>query len=213
MLSRLQLKPGGAAPAELGPDGPRAGSWRSVPATTGGRRTPHVADEYLEHFSTAVELDPGFALAHAGLAQGFLLAAEQRAYDPREALRRAEASALRALQLEPSLADAHLVTAAVAEAPLRPGRRARPVPAGPAARWINTHRAHERYSRLLSVLGRHPEAIAESPAGRWSWSRAAWGRAWPWRAALFMAGRPEEALGQVERHPPHLSPRGARRTI
>jgi DNA-binding winged helix-turn-helix (wHTH) protein/tetratricopeptide (TPR) repeat protein len=193
VLSRLQLN----RAERLRPSSGRTAASREL-ALAGyywGRRTPHVADEYLEHFSTAVDLDPGFALAHAGLAQGYLLAAEQRAYDPREALRRAEASALRALQLEPSLADAHLVAAAVAEA--------RSDLAGALDQYQQallldgSHaRAHERYSRLLSVLGRHPEAIAESrralelePGGL--------GPGLALAAALFMAGRPEEALGQA----------------
>jgi DNA-binding winged helix-turn-helix (wHTH) protein/tetratricopeptide (TPR) repeat protein/TolB-like protein len=193
VLSRLQLN----RAERLRPATGRAAARREMALASyyWSHRSPHSADEYLEHYSTAVELDPVSAQAHAALAQGYLQAAEQRAVDPREALRRAEAAALRALQLQPSLADAHLVAAGLAEA--------RSDLAGALDQYqqvlLLDHglaKAHERYSRLLGVLGRHPEAVAEArraldlePGGL--------GPSLALAGALLMSGRLEEAIAQA----------------
>lgn len=59
-------------------------------------------------FARAVERDPGFALAHAALAESAALL--HMYYPPDEAeLRRAEAACARALELQPDLAEAHAV--------------------------------------------------------------------------------------------------------
>jgi serine/threonine protein kinase/Flp pilus assembly protein TadD len=60
----------------------------------------------VQMFDRAVEIDPGYALAHAGIADcsSFLY---QYYYASPQNLRRAEASSARALELAPHLAEAH----------------------------------------------------------------------------------------------------------
>ncbi len=58
-------------------------------------------------FNKAIEVDPGYALAHAGVADCYSLLYTY--FDAREFnLRQAEAASARALELEPDLAEAHL---------------------------------------------------------------------------------------------------------
>jgi TolB-like protein/Flp pilus assembly protein TadD len=63
----------------------------------------------VEYFKQAQAVDPGYALAHAGLADCFaVLSIFPYCYlPPSEAMPRAKAAALRALELDPDLAEAH----------------------------------------------------------------------------------------------------------
>ncbi|MBC7220923.1 tetratricopeptide repeat protein [Candidatus Bipolaricaulota bacterium] len=58
-------------------------------------------------FARAAELDPRFALAHVGLADAYNLLPEYGTLSPQDAHPNARAAALRALELDESLAEAH----------------------------------------------------------------------------------------------------------
>ena len=60
----------------------------------------------FEFFQQAIEKDPGFALAYSGLADTYVLAADAT-IAPREAFPKAKAAALKAIELDDSLAEAH----------------------------------------------------------------------------------------------------------
>jgi serine/threonine-protein kinase len=64
----------------------------------------------IEYFEQAVEKDPAFALAHAGLAECWALRGFMEFGDlpPREAMPRAKAAALEALRLESRLPEGHI---------------------------------------------------------------------------------------------------------
>jgi tetratricopeptide (TPR) repeat protein len=63
----------------------------------------------LEHFERAVDTDAGFALAYSGLADCYALLSISPycAVRPGEAMPRAKAAAIRALELDPELAEAY----------------------------------------------------------------------------------------------------------
>jgi len=67
----------------------------------------------IEYFQQAVEKDPGYALAYAGLADSYVLLGWNSYLPPKEAFPRGKASAMTALQLDPNLAEAHAPLAAV----------------------------------------------------------------------------------------------------
>ena len=69
---------------------------------------PRVSDKTLQNLTLAAELDPAFALAHAGLADAYntLGAWEASVLPPMEAFPKAQAAASRALELDPGLAEA-----------------------------------------------------------------------------------------------------------
>ncbi|MGH7546825.1 MAG: tetratricopeptide repeat protein [Gemmatimonadales bacterium] len=81
------------------------------------KRTAEGLRAATEYFNRAIERDPRYALAHAGLAESYVLRGfEEFSLDlrPAEAMPKAKAAALQALEIEPTLADAHGWLGAVA---------------------------------------------------------------------------------------------------
>ena len=76
-------------------------------------RTPAALQDALSQFRGALDADPGYAQAHAGLAQTYVLLPFYGLSPPREAMPRARAAAQEALALDPDLAQAHAVRAVV----------------------------------------------------------------------------------------------------
>jgi len=125
--------------------------------------TPSGISRSVEDFVRAVQADPSYAPAHAGLASAYALLAIAP-FDlasPREIMPKAEEAARKSLQLDPSLAEAHVALALVhhhfhwkwrdAEASYRRGIELNPSYAA----------AHLWYSWLLLALGRRQEAMEE----------------------------------------------------
>jgi tetratricopeptide (TPR) repeat protein len=65
------------------------------------------AQKALEYFQQAVELDPEYALAYAGMADAFAMIGFWGTSKRHDAYPKAKAAALRALELDPLLAQAH----------------------------------------------------------------------------------------------------------
>jgi TolB-like protein/DNA-binding winged helix-turn-helix (wHTH) protein/Tfp pilus assembly protein PilF len=114
----------------------------------------------LGYFQKALATDPGFAAAHVSLASCYLASAFDEV-PPTEAMPKAEAEALRALELDPNSATAHAI---LAEINLRyhwdwPGaeREARrALELSP-----NLLEAHDAFSDYLVVMGKDQEALVE----------------------------------------------------
>ncbi len=75
------------------------------------KRTPESIRKAIELFGLAIEKDPGFALAYVGLADSYVVPANRM--PPREAMPKAKAAAMRALEIDDSLAEAHTSLARV----------------------------------------------------------------------------------------------------
>jgi tetratricopeptide (TPR) repeat protein len=115
-------------------------------------------------FEQAIERDPHYALAHAGLAECWLLRGFEEFGDlaPLEAMPRAKAAARRALELDPDLAEGHNWSGAAsllfdwdwnaAERSFRRAVELRP----------DYSLGHTWYAVFLMSRGRHDEAIARS---------------------------------------------------
>ena len=73
------------------------------------KRTASGLRKAIEHFREAIELDPTYALAYAGLADTYTLlgSAGYDAPSPREMISKAKAAAVKALEIDESLAEAH----------------------------------------------------------------------------------------------------------
>ena len=71
------------------------------------RRTEEDLRKAVGCFRTALWRDPDFALAYTGLADSLTLLSFYEIISPAEAMPRARAAALRALDLDPNLAEAH----------------------------------------------------------------------------------------------------------
>src|SRR5207253_9277877 len=80
----------------------------------------YFADQYteegfkkaVEHFNAAIEKDPNYALAYAGLAESYWIASAQF-LPPREAMPKAREAAVKALRIDDTLAEAHTSLASV----------------------------------------------------------------------------------------------------
>jgi tetratricopeptide (TPR) repeat protein len=116
----------------------------------------------IEYFQQAIEKDPGNALAYAGVAYCYAYLGGGFAYIPtKDALPKARAAALRALEIDDALAEAHASLALIrwqnesdwagAE---REAKRA--VELNP-----NSVVAHATYMGYLAIMGRFDESIAE----------------------------------------------------
>lgn len=130
------------------------------------RRTFEGLTKGIESFHRAIELDPEFALAYAGLADCRVLLPFYGPVAPRDVSPQAIAAAERALELDESLAEAHTSLAYArfiyerqwGEAE-RGFRRALELFPGYAT-------AHQWYAFLLAARGRHGEAIAQARQAR-----------------------------------------------
>lgn len=115
----------------------------------------------IESFQQAIELDQDYALAYAGLADCYGLVSIYGAAPPRAMMPKAKAAALKALQLDESLAEAHTSLAVslawfdwdwqTAELAFK---RALELNPNYSIAW------HWYGSVLLSATGRHEEALA-----------------------------------------------------
>lgn len=76
---------------------------------TNAAGSPHAIELSIRHYRRALELDPAFAPAWAGLAECHSTRASRGMAPPAEASADAMAAARKALELDESLADAHAV--------------------------------------------------------------------------------------------------------
>jgi TolB-like protein/Flp pilus assembly protein TadD len=77
------------------------------------RRTPETHQKAIDEFEQATRIDPNYALAYAGLADAYaLLGSNPNRVMPRaEAMAKARAAALKAIELDDGLAEAHTALA------------------------------------------------------------------------------------------------------
>ncbi len=130
------------------------------------RRNEAAARRAIECFERSIAKDPGYAPAHSGIADAYLTLATYDYLPPMEAFPRAEAAVARALELDDHLAEAYVSLGALRTAAKWdwPGAEA----AFHRALTLDPNHASARhwYADLLSILGRHDEAIAESRRAR-----------------------------------------------
>ena len=115
----------------------------------------------ISYFEKAIELDPAYALAYAGLADAFRTQSIAAFAPSNQACPKAELYAQKALEIDPTLTDAHVVKGWVellyhwnpsqAESNFKRALELSP----------NDSEAHRAYGHLLSNLGRHDEAVRE----------------------------------------------------
>ena len=79
------------------------------------KRTEEGLNRGIEYFNQAIEKDPAYALAYAGLADCYALLTEYSTVPPEQSRQKAKAAAMRALEIDDTLAEAHTSLAAVHE--------------------------------------------------------------------------------------------------
>ncbi len=125
------------------------------------KRTPDGLNKSIDYFQQATEKDPRYALAFAGLAFSSGLLAVRADMPPRDSYQRAKTAAMRALEIDDTLAEAHASLANIrywydwdwsgAETEFK-----RAVELSP-----NYPASHQLYAPYLITVGRHQEAFSE----------------------------------------------------
>ncbi len=124
-------------------------------------------DNAIRYFEMAIQKDPNYAPAYAGLAHCYVSGSFQgQELPPREAWSKAAAAAKKALELDDELAEAHIAMAEVrfrfdwnwpeAEREYKRGLELSP----------NDALGHTSYSVFLALMGRLDEAMAEATRAR-----------------------------------------------
>jgi eukaryotic-like serine/threonine-protein kinase len=127
------------------------------------QRTNDGVKKGLEYFQQAIEKDPGYALAYAGVADSYAVGnGEYLGLTPQEARPKSKAAALKALELDDSLAEAHTTLADTYlyydwDFPKAQQEFQRAIAANP-----NYPTAHQWYSEYLFAVGRFDDSIAEA---------------------------------------------------
>jgi adenylate cyclase len=120
----------------------------------------------IEYFEKAIEIDPNYALAYAGLGDAYYILGNNGVWPAEKAYPKAKAAAFKALEIDDKLAEAHTSLAGIiedydwdfvgAEKELKLAIELNP---GYAT-------AHQFYAYHLSNLGRHEEAMKEIKIAR-----------------------------------------------
>ena len=130
------------------------------------RRTAETIQKAMGFYQQALAEDPDYALAHSGLADCYTLLGFYGALSAEESMPRAEAAALKALQIDADLAAAHASIGAVES----------------LYHW-NWAAAEREFQRAIELDSSYPVAhmwygiLALLPAGRLDEGLAAWKRA------------------------------------
>ena len=123
------------------------------------RRTGEDIKRALPYFQRAIQEDPGYALAYAGLAEGSILLTWTDVCSPSEGIEQAKRAARKAVEIDPGLADGYtalgFVSAcdrdwATVELAFRQAIQLNP----------GSSLAHTWYAVSLTAMGRSDEAIA-----------------------------------------------------
>jgi TolB-like protein/DNA-binding winged helix-turn-helix (wHTH) protein len=125
------------------------------------KRTGDGVRKGIEYFDQATRLDPNYAAAYAGLAESYVVLNGHRFLPPTQAFPKVRVAALKALELDEGLAEAHASLGALkweydwdpsgAEKEFR-----RAIELNPSYAT-----AHQWYAEELAIIGRGDEALAE----------------------------------------------------
>ena len=127
------------------------------------QRTPAGIRQSIAYFQQAIEKDPEFAMAYAGLADAYNLSYNFGVLSAKESSLQAKAAATKALELDPSIAEAHAALGKVKshydfDFPGAEKEFLKAIELNP-----NSANAHFFYSNCyLLPMGRFAEAIAEN---------------------------------------------------
>ena len=123
------------------------------------KRTAEDLRRSIRYFQESIEKDPSYAQAHEGLAEAYSVLPDYDVMTPGESYPKAKAEALKALQLDPTLGEAHATLATVKQewewdwvgADRELGLA---LELGPASATV-----HQWYGEYLLRVGRIPESV------------------------------------------------------
>jgi TolB-like protein/DNA-binding winged helix-turn-helix (wHTH) protein len=155
-------------------------------------------EKSLEYYNQAIEKDPNYALAYAGLADTYVLASFFAMLSPAESYDKGKEAVTRALELDNNLAEAHIVLGRILiwyewNWPAGEAAFLRAIELSP-----NSPMTHQWYGHALAVIGRFDKSLAElrraqelDPLSLSIGEEIA--------TALLFAGRYDETITQIRR--------------
>ena len=130
------------------------------------RKTPESYIEAIKLFQRSIDVDPGYSLPYLGLAKTWILFGIHGLQPAHDVYPRARAAVSKALELDCDLAEAHAAMADIVK-----GYDWDWV--GAEAHYLRAQRldpqcgiAHQWYANLLSITGRHEEALQHAMKAR-----------------------------------------------
>jgi serine/threonine protein kinase/tetratricopeptide (TPR) repeat protein len=161
------------------------------------KRTGEAVTQAIADYRQSIQLDPTYAPSYAGLAGALTLAADYKDVPSSQVLPEAEAAAVKALQLDDTLASAHAALGQIRAYSLEwPGvldefQRAIQLNPGDA-------NGHHWYALALADAGKDEEAISEmklaqelDPRSLIINANLSW--------VLYLAGKDDDAIAQAQR--------------
>ncbi len=162
------------------------------------KRTPESLQQGIVYFQQVIDTDPNYAAAYAGLADCYNMQVIYGVAQPKDGFPKAKEAAIKALEIDDSLAEAHTSLAFIkfrwdrdrveAEREFQLAIKHKPAYA-PAHQW---------YSSYLVALERFDEAVAEAkraqelePLSLIASSHLGW--------ILYLSGRQDEAIAQANK--------------
>ena len=159
--------------------------------------TPEETNKGISYFQQAIDLDPNYALAYAGISDAYRSLALGSELNPAENLPKSKAAALKAIEIDETLSEGYTSLGAsnlwlwdwnAVESNCKRALELDP----------NSANAHLFYAHLLSNMGRHAEALAEAKVAReldplFPFANALEGQ------FLNHAGRTDEALDRLRK--------------
>ena len=162
------------------------------------RSTRNEIYQAIGFYRDAIRLDPNYALAYAGMADAYRTLPITSDVDPRSAFPESKAAAEKALQLNPDLSQARVALGYVASWYEWDWKRAEDEMRKAVELDPQSEEAHRALSILLTLLGRHDEAIAEMRRARELAPLSLPSNALEGQA-LFYAGKDAEALERLNK--------------
>jgi TolB-like protein/Tfp pilus assembly protein PilF len=77
------------------------------------KRTEEGLKAAIDYFNQAIEKDPNYALAYAGLADSYVILPQYTPFPPKEAYERLKAAAIKALEIDDTLPEAYVSMAVI----------------------------------------------------------------------------------------------------
>ncbi|MEP6913134.1 MAG: winged helix-turn-helix domain-containing protein [bacterium] len=159
------------------------------------KRTPEGLQQGIDYFQQAINTDPNYAAAYAGLADCYNMQVIYGVNQPKDGFPKAKEAAVKALDMDETLAEAHTSLAFIkfrwdrdrveAEREFQLAIKHKP----------NYAPAHQWYSSYLVAVERFDEAVAEAkrtselePLSFTASSHLGW--------ILYLSGRTDEAIAQ-----------------
>jgi len=162
------------------------------------RVTPQHLRSAIRSFQEAIEADPNYSLAYAGLAEAYRIQARAAFAPPSDVFPKARANAKRALELDESIADAHVVLGWVASLYDRDFENAEKEIKRAIELAPNNSDARRAYGAFLQTVGRNEEAVNEARRSReLAPQDQTYGSVEA--AILLSAGHPDEAMSRIDK--------------